>query len=1091
MPVKTNDEILKQFEILQNNIENIRSNNNIDLDDCNKIEHKPFFTNDILDNICEDVKINEDIIEFINYDDIPSLPDSKEIERCINSIQSVTDNSIKNVGYLDRTRSAIFGLEELLNNTEMLYYYHKERYDKYYLIKKNKIQFNPDISLFSKINNTISSIKTQLSDYSSLIDYNSYSSGFNILESKLSGSNIFEFTFNFIKRNDLLNLKIDDDPKLTNKISKYDSYNKEILNSISDIKYTIDNKKLKKGEKLKGLLYTDFYNKMENPIENFFTLEERGLTKNIRYASIIDTSKTPEAKNIIEVKSSSNTYYVQDFSKYEEFYLNFSKILDTRLSNYFIKNIKPTKDLIIDSFKNLANLEVKYFLFNTQSSATPVAINYSKNFISKYENFLNILSDIKSEQINLNEKLSQKSIMKSLQDCKCIDKFDDTVIEPIIDMVGSFLLSTGTDSENPNPSKHCYWNLFAKLATKYGLLPFPDINNTRSMRYWAVGLKIPTPTKIINIPLPTIWIPLVTISSPMGILVLFIGQIGILPCPYLLWISNNGTKRFIVGLRGQSDPFGFSVDDMSNFPNKNFMVPITSTIKDLKNLSLDDVIKIDLNNQKKNGNLNFSDELDNMKNIVLKSIDRIQFPELSTNISINKDIVIESITNYINNIDLPKITVPKNIDAFKRPSNEIESIISEFKNLMSIKPNVDTENFINLKKIIISKIDGLLDNKNVNDLLLNLPDNIKFDNDNIDDFNKFKNIMKLIIEQAIFSININSIYSDGIFDSISNIDVSVYNCKTIFGVEIDNSLSTIKNAASGIYVIIDLLSLDDINRLFGSLEISRGQVISFINKYIDIMVPDIILPTDFSISFTKLFQQFMKVSIPMVNIKINDIINSFLPDFVPIIVDLNSLKKKLIDSIIPYIESNIDNYNNITSLELKQIVLSLVNNFFNISNISIISIQNTFNSIISTLNLLKSIKDMKIEFNTIDLIANSKEIMIKLRKTISDAKKSMQDCILNPESNCNDLMVVDEILLAIAIESLKKLEIIHYAAVGSVCAFGGVNSKNSFRIIHPLIVCDDLPPFERLTLNNSLFVLFLDEFCYEAKKIGGFQEEFI
>jgi hypothetical protein len=41
MPAKKNDEILKQFETLQNDIES-KNLNNIDLDSCEKVEHNHF-----------------------------------------------------------------------------------------------------------------------------------------------------------------------------------------------------------------------------------------------------------------------------------------------------------------------------------------------------------------------------------------------------------------------------------------------------------------------------------------------------------------------------------------------------------------------------------------------------------------------------------------------------------------------------------------------------------------------------------------------------------------------------------------------------------------------------------------------------------------------------------------------------------------------------------------------------------------------------------------------------------------------------------------------------------------------------------------
>jgi hypothetical protein len=47
------------------------------------------------------------------------------------------------------------------------------------------------------------------------------------------------------------------------------------------------------------------------------------------------------------------------------------------------------------------------------------------------------------------------------------------------------------------------------------------------------------------------------------------------------------------------------------------------------------------------------------------------------------------------------------------------------------------------------------------------------------------------------------------------------------------------------------------------------------------------------------------------------------------------------------------------------------------------------------------------------------------------------------------------------------------------------------RLLHPVIAADDIPPWERLSSRNFLFVLFLDEFISEAAEKVGFFRSFI
>ena len=50
-------------------------------------------------------------------------------------------------------------------------------------------------------------------------------------------------------------------------------------------------------------------------------------------------------------------------------------------------------------------------------------------------------------------------------------------------------------------------------------------------------------------------------------------------------------------------------------------------------------------------------------------------------------------------------------------------------------------------------------------------------------------------------------------------------------------------------------------------------------------------------------------------------------------------------------------------------------------------------------------------------------------------------------------------------------------------------NKLALRQLHPLLSQDDLPPWERLTLKNVLFLLFLDDFASTtANQVGFFRQ---
>jgi hypothetical protein len=84
--------------------------------------------------------------------------------------------------------------------------------------------------------------------------------------------------------------------------------------------------------------------------------------------------------------------------------------------------------------------------------------------------------------------------------------------------------------------------------------------------------------------------------------------------------------------------------------------------------------------------------------------------------------------------------------------------------------------------------------------------------------------------------------------------------------------------------------------------------------------------------------------------------------------------------------------------------------------------------------------------------------------------------------NKDDNMVttIPENALKGAMDALKKLSLIPYPAVAAL--------PQSFDKLHPVLTSDDLPPWKRFTLDNFLFVTFLDQFCKQGKKGGGLQE---
>lgn len=170
---------------------------------------------------------------------------------------------------------------------------------------------------------------------------------------------------------------------------------------------------------------------------------------------------------------------------------------------------------------------------------TAAAQNEKKNAIEKQYNDLK--QKEKESQDAINEINNQ--IMEELKKLNCESTEVPAKVEAGKD------LNFKNVSKNPTIFDYAWWVKFSKLATIVNLVPV----------HWPVGLLIPTPSGLIKVPFPIIWIPLFVAPTDKLIAVIFIGQCGILPCPFIFlqhflpiplgpFISNN--PYFALAIRG-------------------------------------------------------------------------------------------------------------------------------------------------------------------------------------------------------------------------------------------------------------------------------------------------------------------------------------------------------------------------------------------------------------------------------------------------------------------------------------------------------------------------------------------------------------
>ena len=864
------------------------------------------------------------------------------------------------------------------------------------------------------------------------------------------------------------------------------------------------------GLPLIGALYVEYWNKFDDPLNKFFTAEERGLTDDFKLIDPVleDSSKAarrffsgaPSTASIATVKQTKRGFYIHDLNKFQEFFKNFKRIFEDRVEKIRREKVFPARDDIADKFKAVAKFEARYYVseFLTNNKTVADIINRSDSFLDKFKMLESEIDQLKGVLEKLERETDPNTFLNNVKKIDCVkDNLPEEAEAPDqdIDLKKSFgtfntktnEIETSADPENPHPGKHCYWLKFANLATQFGLLPFPDIevSSGMGMRYWPVGLVIPTPTKLVKIPLPIVWIPLLTISASFGTIVFFLGQCGVLPCPYVFFMSNMGTKKFAITLRGPSKEFGYEGDMMK----ETFKIPLIA----LK--PIDPLEKIAIDGLKRGEQ--FEDIVAEIEMGIMQKIDDIGTPKLKwindvkRKISTRKDKNVNSIplsekvdairadlNDYINDITLPKFTIPKDHGKLEQITG-VEKIKKEMKNFKTHDFKMPEMTILDVKEKIIGKTIDLFEDDDIDKDIAALPENIDLNDKKT--LNRIKVIFRKINKKTFDKISEESLISSKW--SMPEVTVSIpFICKDIVKkkpvdlVKVQQLLLLYKIVET----VVNQLTVQSLRSMLGFDKFPRGMVLNVYINMIRSMVPNLILPRgEFGGSFVDAFKFMMVGLLPMAIPKLNSKLGISLLKH-PITIDLNTIKKLIVNTISTQINQYIKllpfdinhdgeiGFGGLSGIDIKILIKRIISAQINILTDPIKPIYNS----VATLVKLRNI-----EINFMDMI-------MAPVKTLANVAKA----VAKDQSLVKIIEVPVVAAMAVTFALLEKLENVPYPVTATLCAFGGTGAV---RALHPLLYADDLPPWERLDLSNFLLVAFLDEFCHQGKKYGGFYENFL
>lgn len=813
-----------------------------------------------------------------------------------------------------------------------------------------------------------------------------------------------------------------------------------------------------------GVLYTQLYN-IWGDVDRFFTREERGLTDDANYqdSSLKNTGVGPVNGN-----------YIKNLTAYEEFYTKFAEKHEAKANLVKETVIEPSLSTVQQDMIFFATREVQLLLsFGKAFEDLPAESGIIQNVIkSVYDAAGVYINKLRACRATYDYIVDQHN--KALQDiqnkqkeytgvsCAGGERSPGNPPPPGSDPLGNNMGQE--DPSNPNPTKWCYWLKFAALATSVNLLPLPG---PLGFKYWPIGYVISTPTGLVKIPLPIVWIPIAAISLPIGTFVIFIGQCGICPSPFVFYSGVDGEKKFIVSLR-PTLPFGtdssdgiFKTIDKGGIAVRKKMVDLVNDIKvKLPNGTLG--VPPGFNSVRSDSK---STVLNDLKENILRKVNKIGNPDVSRlralelNASVNQKraALKDTARAYLNKMVIPDLRLPKNAEVVNPKPTPIADILDQFKKAAQMKlpqiavPPVEQ---INLKDKLMIEIDKLKSpSVEISVPQRNSPD---FEQKRNAFIEKLKTEMRKIAAAASKSITLESL---GVLQVATGqvTFLNPYQCKqTAKGFNIPPvppaviaGIATIKGLSDVLVDSIDSGRFDQIIRKLSDqskVSVTGSDIKALLVDQIDRAMPDVRVPNPSKSSIKDLLTSG---SLSIAAIQLPSIPDPTKPPQVRIVVPGKIVKTAITESVIQTLDAfdvaTID-FATISSIDAKRIIIELVEGNFKVLDATV----GPFLNIIS--------------------------------KYQSAKNKKFSELLGLPKLNKQDDVVesIDVNALERAKAVLKKIELVPYPAVAV--------APQIFRNLHPILVADDLPPWERLTVKNFLFIVFLNSWCEQGKKGGGFFE---
>jgi hypothetical protein len=240
----------------------------------------------------------------------------------------------------------------------------------------------------------------------------------------------------------------------------------------------------------------------------------------------------------------------------------------TTITNSLAANVNTSN--IAKTFKN--SFTISYESISSFQKTITDKISEIQKFIEKKKQCIsNNEKKIEGKASSMNKKKSKSlsSTMDAVSKAAAIAASEK--VPPLKNdcpsKLGSDPLGLKFPSDCPGATKNCYWEEYTKKMQIVSLMPIPDTQflYKRLFRYYPVGIQIPVPVPapvvlptlasgipdvLISIPLPIIWKHIITLTTPLGMFVIWIGLCGPIPSPYIMYIDEHMNPMFLTTPKG-------------------------------------------------------------------------------------------------------------------------------------------------------------------------------------------------------------------------------------------------------------------------------------------------------------------------------------------------------------------------------------------------------------------------------------------------------------------------------------------------------------------------------------------------------------